>query len=79
VPGGNAVGLTPDTTQYRVKDIARRGDGWANWPDPATPLAVARVVAGLLTTHMNYFRVDVDDPDPISVQVVGNTAYVITK
>jgi hypothetical protein len=64
---------TPTDTRYTVYDIARRGDGWANWSN----LAVWRAVFGMSVTHCNYRSVEMNAQGN-SVRVVGNTTYVDT-
>ncbi len=71
---------TPDDTQYRVLDICRRWDGWANadnWPDRLTMTARARLLVGMGFDHSHYDDVDVEGADNRVRGVVGNTTYVV--
>ena len=71
---------TPNDTQYRVFDISRRYDGWANadnWPDTDTP-NTARLRMGRMFDHPHYENVDIDDPSNMVRATVGNTAYIVT-
>lgn len=77
--------LTPNYTQYTVKDIARYGDGWCNWPSSNNPfntgannpLGWASALAGMFTIHLLYFQVDINNPDTIDTIVEGNTTYYL--
>ena len=74
VPGGNIRGLTPDDTGYRVLDIGRRGDLWANYPGGL----LAMLGLPLCWPHLNYSKVDPDNIDPRHVvKIVGGTTYVV--
>jgi hypothetical protein len=63
----------PEDTQYPVVDYARQYDGWADLPTSEDPGKAARKVPsdGI---HMNYFGVDLDDPDVLSY-TEGNITY----
>lgn len=78
---GDRLLPTPDDTQYRVFDLARRWDGWANWdnyPDGPSRRARARLILGMTADHTDYTDVGVDDPANRVRAVVGNTVYIIT-
>lgn len=64
---------TPDDTQYAVRDVARRGDNWADYH--GTP--ANKFLAMFGKVHTNYFGVDLDGPDMQAIQHVGNTTYEI--
>ena len=64
---------TPDDTQYTVRDVARRGDRWANYQGyPKNKFAA--MFGG---DHTNYWKTDPYDPRAEIVRVVGNTTYVL--
>lgn len=65
---------TPTDSKYPVYDIARKGDGWANWAN----LNIFQGLIGMYTTHMDYFGVDVDDPSN-EISQSGTTTYITTK
>lgn len=54
----------PEDTPYTVVDYARRGDFWADAPDPRSPFTLAG--PGSQQVHCNYFSVGLDDPDVVS-------------
>lgn len=62
----------PDDTRYTVVDYARRGDFWADAPDPRSPFTMAR--PGDQKVHCNYFSVGLNDPDVVSY-TEGNRTY----
>lgn len=66
--------VTPDWTQYRVRDVARKGDNWADYDPKVHP--TKRIPALFGKIHNNYWDVDVFDPRSEVVKVVGNTTYV---
>lgn len=71
VPPGNIRGLTPNNTPYRVLDIGRRGDLWANYPGGV----LAMLGLPLCWPHLNYSKVNPDKIDPEHITEVGNTVY----
>ena len=72
---------TPTNTPYRIDDIARVGDPWANadqWgiqrPRSASAMSLSRLLGGG-TAHSDYSRVD---PDTCQVRAVeGNTRFLV--
>ncbi len=66
---------TRDDSQYRVLDVARRGDAFANWSGVSGFLSK---LLGLFVTHKAYDDVDINDPAN-EVEVVGNTVYMVTS
>jgi hypothetical protein len=86
--GGQMIGLwendgtralaTPTTTPWPIIDVARRWDGWADWPDDTTnKVAVRNATIGMTLFHANYNNVNVYDPAN-TVWHNGNTTYVLT-
>ncbi|MCH9728373.1 MAG: PE-PPE domain-containing protein [Actinomycetia bacterium] len=72
--GGNIRGLTPDDTGYKVLDIGRKGDLWANYPGGV----LAMLGLALCWPHLNYSKVNPDAIDPRHVvKIVGGTTYVV--
>ncbi|MGB0877554.1 MAG: PE-PPE domain-containing protein [Mycobacterium sp.] len=70
--GGNLRGLTPDSTGYRVLDIGRESDRWANSPGGLAALWAFLPHAG----HLDYSKVNPDEIDPRHVaKTVGLTRY----
>lgn len=64
---------TPDWTQYKVHDVARKGDNWADWHGkPANKFA-----AMFGSIHTNYWKTDPYDPNADIIKVAGNTTYVV--
>lgn len=63
---------TPDTTAYRVMDVARRGDNWADWHGQTSN----RILALFGSIHTNYWGVDLHDPHAETLAVAGNTTYI---
>jgi hypothetical protein len=77
---GKPLHATPDDTQYRVVDICRRWDGWANadnWPDHPDVKARVRLLLGMMFDHSHYDGVGVNDPANRVRAVVGNTIYIV--
>lgn len=64
---------TPNDTQYRVRDVARRNDNWADWHGKATD---NRILALFGSIHTNYWSVDPFDPDAEVVMLAGKTIYL---
>ncbi|KMO82862.1 PE-PPE domain protein [Mycolicibacterium chlorophenolicum] len=86
--GGQMIGLwendgtralpTPTTTPWAIVDVARRWDGWADWPaDTSNKIAVRNARKGMASFHFNYNNVDIYDPAN-TVWHEGNTTYVLT-
>lgn len=72
VPPGNIRGLTPNNTAYRVLDIGRESDRWANSPGGLAALWAFLPHPG----HLDYSRVNPDELDPRHiVKTVGLTRY----
>ncbi|QZT63582.1 PE-PPE domain-containing protein [Mycolicibacterium austroafricanum] len=73
------IGLpTPTTTPWQIIDVARRWDGWADWPDDSSNATAARNArAGQTYLHPHYDDVDLYDPQN-TVWRNGNTTYVLT-
>lgn len=63
---------TPDGTQYRVRDVTRRNDNWADWHGKPSD---NRILAMFGSIHTNYWNVDPNQGDVILT--VGNTDYVV--
>ncbi|ORA51923.1 PE-PPE domain-containing protein [Mycolicibacterium chubuense] len=87
--GGQMIGLwendgtralaTPTTTPWPIIDVARRWDGWADWPDDTTnKVAVRNATIGMTLFHANYNNVNLYDPAN-TVWHNGNTTYVLTR
>lgn len=77
---GGTIGLpTPVTTRWNVIDVARRYDGWADWPtDEANHAAVEKARAGMFTVHTRYDVVRLNDPSN-TVWKRGTTTFVLTR
>lgn len=70
--GGNLRGLTPHDTSYRVLDIGRESDRWANSPGGLAALWAFLPHSG----HLDYSKVNPDEIDPkCVVKTVGGTTY----
>lgn len=79
-PNGALMIATPTGSQYTVKDIARRWDGWCNYdnyPDVPNPWASIRLFIGQWIDHCNYNAVSLTNPSNITRSVVGNTTFLI--
>lgn len=73
----------PENSPYQGIEVIRQYDGWADWPDDESNfLAVANAFIGMLTTHIDYKSVDLDDPNNVrytpdlSNGDPGNVTYV---
>lgn len=76
--GGTIGEPTPKSTPWKVVDVARRYDGWADWPDDSrNQLAAQNANIGKHTYHTHYDEVDLDDPAN-TVWQDGNTTFVLT-
>ena len=77
---GSLFGEVVPPSQYQVVDIAREYDFAADFPNkPSSPfylLAIANAGAGLVTVHLNYRDVNVDDPANTE-WTAGNTTYIL--
>lgn len=70
---------TPTNTPWRIIDIARRYDGWADWvADTKNTWAVTNANSGKFTIHGQYDQVDINNPTN-TVWTYGNTTYVLTQ
>lgn len=67
--------ITPDTTQYRVRDVARRHDNWADYDPKVHPKTKLAAMFGSI--HTNYWGVDLEGPNVRTIQKVGLTEYQI--
>lgn len=75
---GQLLPYTPDNTQYKVTDIARRWDGWCNadnWPDDPGWFASMRLFFGQWVDHSDYSKVDTTKCGVRAVE--GNTRYLV--
>ncbi|RTL35998.1 MAG: PE-PPE domain-containing protein [Candidatus Melainabacteria bacterium] len=76
--GGTIGKPTPTTTPWTVIDVARRYDGWADWPtDENNQLAVKNANIGRRVYHIHYDEVELFDPAH-TVWQNGNTTFVLT-
>ena len=77
---GGTTGLeTPINTPWRIIDVARRYDGWADWvQDEENEPAVKNAEKGKNTLHLKYDEVDLFDTSH-SIWVKGNTTFVLTR
>lgn len=66
------VNTTPTDTKYAVRDVARKGDNWADWQGQTTNRF--RALFGKI--HTNYWDTDIYDPAAEVVKVEGNTTFV---
>lgn len=77
--GGTVGQPTPVTSPWKVIDVARRYDGWADWPaDESNRRAVENARAGMFQVHPRYDAVALDDPSHI-VWTRGTTTFVLTR
>lgn len=77
--GGTEGAPTPTDTPWHIIDVARRYEGWADWPgDKAHSMAQANANAGKFLFHPDYAKVNIHDPKS-TVWNHGNTTYVLTK
>lgn len=76
---GGTIGVaTPTHTPWRIIDVARRYDGWADWvQDEHNKLAVKNANIGKQTLHKKYDEVDFFSPTH-TIWISGNTTYVLT-
>lgn len=77
--GGTPGTPTPVSTRWKVIDVARRYDGWADWPaDETNRLAVRNARAGMLTRHSHYDAIALADSSH-TVWMRGTTTFVLTR
>lgn len=77
--GGTIGAATPVSTRWRVIDVARRYDGWADWPADANDRwAVENARAGMRLLHTHYDDVALQDPSH-TVWTRGTTTFVLTR
>lgn len=87
--GGRAIGLkevdgvigvpTRTDTRWQIIDVARRYDGWPDWPqDLDNVIAVQNARTGCQSMHAGYPEVDLFDPSH-TIWRNGNTIYVLTR
>lgn len=77
--GGTIGEPTPLTTKWWIVDVARRYDGWADYPsDNTDQLATKNANAGQASFHTNYSGVDIYDPEN-TLWSLGNTTFILTK
>ncbi|MET0393196.1 MAG: PE-PPE domain-containing protein [Chitinophagaceae bacterium] len=77
--GGTIGEPTPTNTPWRIIDVARRYDGWADWvQDEENKLAVRNANIGKQTLHLQYDEVDFFSPTH-TIWTSGNTTYVLTR
>ena len=67
--------MTPDGSQYKVRDVARRGDNWADYDPKVHPTNKIAAMFGKI--HTNYWDTDIYDPRAEVIGVYGNTEYVV--
>ena len=72
---GSSTRTTPENTRFKILDIGRKGDLWANYPGGV----LAWPLLFVCLPHLNYFNIDPENLKPISEKVVGNTRYVNVK
>lgn len=76
--GGTIGEPTSTNTPWRIIDVARRYDGWADWvQDEQNKLAVRNANTGKQTLHKQYDEVDLFSPTH-TIWSRGNTTYVLT-
>jgi hypothetical protein len=77
--GGTVGQATPTDTRWTVIDVARRYDGWADWPaDTHNRLAVDNARAGMRLFHTRYDDVVLGDPAH-TIWRRGSTTFVLTN
>lgn len=65
---------TPEWTQYKVRDVARRNDNWADWHGKPTDNKIAAMFGSI---HTNYWTTDPYGTKAEIINITGNTTYVI--
>lgn len=77
--GGTIGPPTPTDTRWTVIDVARRYDGWADWPaDETNRRAVDNARAGMRLLHTHYDEVSLRDKSH-TVWTRGTTTFVLTR
>ena len=77
--GGTTGAPTPLTSRWRIVDVARRYDGWADWPsDESNRRAVENARAGMTRLHTHYDAVDLHDASH-TIWTRGTTTFVLTR
>lgn len=77
--GGTTGSPTPTDTPWPIIDVARRYDGWADWPSNTQNIeAVTNADRGKFTVHPHYDVVNFYDKTH-TVWKNGNTTYILTK
>jgi hypothetical protein len=76
--GGTTGVATPTTTKWRIIDVARRYDGWADGQKRSEYWANKNSDAGRSSDHHKYYTVNLYDSTH-TVWTNGNTLYVLTK
>lgn len=66
--------VTPDDTQYTVRDVARSGDNWADYKG----VPASRFLAMFGRIHTDYWGVNLEVPGTI-IHTVGNTTYEVVQ
>lgn len=72
IPKGNIRGITPNDTAFKVLDIGREKDAWANFPGGLW--AMLRLVFS--PAHLDYSMVNPENLDIVGHKKVFNTNYV---
>mgnify|MGYP003352061709 CR=1 FL=1 len=65
---------TPDSTQYKIRDVSRKNDNWSDWHGSPSD---NRILAMFGTVHTNYWKSEIYGESAQVIKVVGNTSYVI--
>lgn len=68
---GTPFRITPTNTRFRVRDIARFGDHYADAPN-------ASGLKGRLA-HTGYWNIDLNNPTIVSAKHEGNTDYLVVE
>lgn len=77
--GGTIGEPTPVTSRWQVIDVARRYDGWADWPaDTTNRRAIEAARAGMMRLHTQYDEVDLFAASH-TVWTRGTTTFVLTR
>ena len=67
----------PTNTPYRVTELWKQYDGWADWPTRPNPLAIANAIAGQMYVHPTaYLTIDPTDPKNVT-WTNGNMTYIL--
>lgn len=77
--GGTIGQPTPVTSRWRVIEVARRYDGWADWPaDTTNRRAIEAARAGMMRLHTRYDEIDLSDPTN-TIWTRSTTTFVLTR